>query len=74
MNNKQAQSTIEFAFAMVIVALLIFGLIKVFHWAGMDWAQKSYIRQNSTIFRPWTSIIEDDSGRTQRMVGYTHSF
>jgi hypothetical protein len=74
MNNNKAQSTIEFTFAMVIVALLIFGLIGVFRWAGMDYAEKSSIRQNSTIFRPWTSVIEDQQGRSQRLKAYTSNF
>ena len=41
MKNQCAQSTIEFTFAMVVVALLIYGLIKTFQWVGMDYAQKA---------------------------------
>ena len=73
MNKQQAQSTIEFTFAMVIVALLIFGLINIFRWVGMDYARKSYGRQNSMIFDPWTADIQGE-GRQKRMVAYTHDF
>ena len=46
----KAQSTIEFTFAMVIVALLIFGLIKTFRWVGMDYALTSYSDTQANIF------------------------
>ncbi|MBF0490976.1 MAG: hypothetical protein HQL15_10300 [Candidatus Omnitrophica bacterium] len=72
-DNNRAQATIEFTFAMVTIALLIFGLIKVFQWVGMDYAQKSYDRQNSTIFINQTSDIEDND-RQARLVAYTHKF
>lgn len=34
--NSKAQSTIEFAFAMVVMIFLIYGLVQVFRWAGLD--------------------------------------
>lgn len=71
--ENKGQATIEFTFAMVIVALLIYGLISIFRWVGMDYAQRSYIRQNSTIFQKYTANIMDD-GRAQRLVAYTHNF
>ena len=33
---KRAQSTIEFTFAMVIVLLMIFGIIRIFRWLALD--------------------------------------
>lgn len=33
--HDKAQSIIEFTFAMVIMALLIFGLVRTFQWAGL---------------------------------------
>lgn len=37
---KSGQSTIEFTFAMMIVLILIFALVMVFRWAGMDLAER----------------------------------
>ncbi len=37
----KAQSTLEFTFAVVVVALLIYGLLRVFRWTGMDYAEHS---------------------------------
>lgn len=39
---KKAQSTIEFTFAMVVIVFLIYGMVRVFRWAGMDLAQRRY--------------------------------
>ena len=71
--NRTAQATIEFTFAMVMIALLIFGLIKVFRWIGMDYAQRGWERQNSTVFVGWSANI-DEGDRTKRMGAYTHNF
>lgn len=38
---RQGQSTLEFTFAVVVVALLVYGLLRVFRWTGMDYAQRS---------------------------------
>ncbi|MBF0571207.1 MAG: hypothetical protein HQL12_04985 [Candidatus Omnitrophica bacterium] len=38
--NIKAQSTIEFTFAMIVVMFLIFGLVMVFRWTGMDLASR----------------------------------
>ena len=39
---KRAQSTIEFTFAMIAIMFLIYGMVMVFRWAGMDLAQRRY--------------------------------
>ena len=38
--NIQAQSTIELTFAMVAIVFLIYGMVMVFRWAGMDLANR----------------------------------
>ena len=38
----KAQSTIEFTFAMIAIMFLIYGMVMVFRWAGMDLAQRRY--------------------------------
>ena len=69
---RRAQSTLEFTFAMVVIALLIFGLIKVFRWVGLDYAQKAYLQQRE--------IVIDGSGqfqteaRRQRLDAVTRKF
>ena len=36
----KAQSTIEFTFAMIVIMFLIYGMVQVFRWAGMDLANR----------------------------------
>ena len=40
MLKKRAQATIEFTFAMIIILFLIYGMIKVFRWVGIDMADR----------------------------------
>ena len=51
--NKKAQSAIEFTFAMIAVAFLIYGMVRVFRWAGMDLAQRRYVQDHSTTTGLW---------------------
>lgn len=44
---KKAQSTIEFTFAVIVVMFLIYGMVQVFRWAGMDLAQRRYVQDTS---------------------------
>ncbi len=76
MKNQCAQSTIEFTFAMVVVALLIYGLIKTFQWVGMDYAQKAYVQQTTpiTYTQGATVIFNSSSPRTERLNAFTRRF
>ena len=38
--NTKAQSTIEFTCAMIVIVFLMFGLVMVLRWAGMDLANR----------------------------------
>jgi hypothetical protein len=42
-----AQSTIEFTFAVVGIMFLIYGMVMVFRWAGMDLANRRFMQENS---------------------------
>jgi hypothetical protein len=44
---NKAQSTIEFTFAMIAIMFLIYGMVMVFRWAGMDLAQRRFSQDNS---------------------------
>jgi hypothetical protein len=48
LKNKKAQSTIEFTFAMIATIFLIYGMVRVFRWAGMDLAQRRYVQDHAT--------------------------
>ena len=37
---KKAQVILEFAFCMIVVLLIIFGIMKVFQWTGRDLAER----------------------------------
>jgi hypothetical protein len=73
MKKQAGQATIEFTFAMVIVALLIFGLMSIFRWTGMDYAQTTFMIQNTAVFKPWTANMQDER-RQQRMSAYTQTY
>ena len=45
--NIKAQSTIEFTFAMIVIVFVIFGMMHVFRWAGMDLANGRYVQDAS---------------------------
>ena len=40
--RNRGQSTIEFVFAMIACVFLMFGMIQVFRWAGLDMAQRRW--------------------------------
>jgi hypothetical protein len=40
--RPSGQSIIEFAFAMTGVMLLLYGMVMVFRWVGMDLAERRY--------------------------------
>jgi hypothetical protein len=48
MMNTKAQSTIEFTFAVIVIMFLIYGMVRVFRWAGMDLAQRRF-SQDTTL-------------------------
>lgn len=45
--NKKAQSTLEFTFAVIVIAFLIYGMVQMFRWAGMDLANRRWVQDNS---------------------------
>lgn len=44
---KKAQSTLEFTFAVIVIVFLIYGMVKMFRWAGMDLADRRWVQDNS---------------------------
>jgi hypothetical protein len=44
----RAQSTIEFTFAMIVIVLLMFCMVKVFRWVGLDLADRRF-QQDATL-------------------------
>ena len=44
---NKAQSTIEFTFAMIAIVFLIYGMVMVFRWAGMDLANRRFSQDSS---------------------------
>ena len=41
------QASVEFVFAMIAVIFLIYGLVRVFGWAGMDLAERAFVHEQS---------------------------
>ena len=44
---NKAQSTVEFTFAMIIIMFLIYGMVRVFRWVGMDLANRRVAQDTS---------------------------
>ncbi len=38
--GRQGQATIEFTFSMIVIIFLIYGMVQVFRWAGLDLAER----------------------------------
>jgi len=57
--NIKAQSTIEFTFAMIATMFVIYGMVMLFRWAGMDLAQRRYV-QDSSITLDLHTIADGD--------------
>ena len=49
------QVTIEFTFCLLIVAILMYGLMKAFRWAGMDLSERRLAAETDLTF-----IIDED--------------
>lgn len=58
MRNK-GQSTIEFTFAMIAVMFLMYGMVMVFRWAGMDLANRRFA-QDSAITMDLSTVANAD--------------
>jgi hypothetical protein len=77
MKNLKGQSMIEFTFAMVAIMFLIYGMVLVFRWAGMDLAQRRYMQDTSL-----TNLVNGDPaselnpnfGSAQPMAAVYHGF
>jgi hypothetical protein len=63
----KAQSTIEFTFAVIVVMFLIYGMVQVYRWAGMDLANRRYVQDAAithldTSNDPASELNSDTSG------------
>ena len=61
--NIKAQATIEFTFGMIVIMFLIYGMIRVFSWTGMELAQRRMAQDESLInyTRPMVGLYGIDS-------------
>jgi len=68
MLNTRAQSTIEFTFAVIVVVFLIYGMVRVFFWVGMDLANRR-VAQDSTLMNGTDASVQlnPDFYRVQSM-------
>ncbi len=54
---KKAQVMIEFAFCMIILFLMMYGLVMVFRWAGLD-----LVRREAAHEKLLTNRIDENYG------------
>ncbi len=45
--NKWAQATLEFTFGVIVLMFLVYGMVQVFRWAGLDLAQRRWSEDSS---------------------------
>jgi hypothetical protein len=58
-NNTVGQSTIEFTFAMIVVVFLIYSMVRVFFWVGMDLASRR-VAQDVTLTNGTGNTLDTD--------------
>ncbi len=69
--TKRAQSTSEFTFAMIAVLFLLYGLIQVFRWVGMDIASRQYEHETQrNAFNDPAKQLNPDFYRPERLNAY----
>jgi len=57
MSRRQAQSTVEFTFAMIVIMFIIYGMVQVFRWTGMDLAQRRFSEDESLTNLAVTTVV-----------------
>ena len=57
MNKQRAQSTLEFTFAMIVILFLMFGMVKILRWVGMDLAERR-VAHDQTLTKPGATVEE----------------
>lgn len=57
--THKGQVILEFTFCMIVILIMIYGVIKVFHWAGMDLVERQRAHEAILIRE---SIITDPCG------------
>ena len=71
---KRAQSTIEFTFAMVIVLILTYGLVRVFRWTALDLADRRIAHETvlQNVDLPPLDQITPNFSRPRKIHGIFH--
>ncbi len=65
------QVTVEFAFCLIIVAVLMYGLVKAFRWAGLDLAERRLASETDltmNIDENWDPAAVNVSGPARQLV------
>ena len=51
--KTRAQSTVEFTFAVIVIVFLIYGMVRIFRWVGMDLAGRRMAQDETLIYPSW---------------------
>ena len=49
--NRQAQVSLEFAFCIIIILLMIYGVMMIFRWTGVDLAERRLAHED-VLYQP----------------------
>ena len=60
LNTEKAQAILEFTFAMVIIMLMMYSLIMIMRWVGMDFAERRIAHEQKL-----TEPIDEDFRRRE---------
>ncbi len=77
--NRHSQATIEFTFAMVVIAILIYGLLRIFSWVGMDNAERAWTAAHAPLVQQSDVVsleqqLNKDVYRSKRLNAFTRKF
>ena len=67
--NRKAQSIIEFTFSVIVIMFIIYGMVRVFRWAGMDLAQRRYAQDTTITMDLENEVNEDPTAQLNGDIG-----
>ncbi|VAX38282.1 hypothetical protein MNBD_UNCLBAC01-1583 [hydrothermal vent metagenome] len=73
LHDKKAQAILEFTFCMIVVFLMIYGVVKIFQWTGLDLAQRRITHDQKLVAginTAWGQCKTWDSNMPPRCLAY----
>jgi len=55
--TRKGQVILEFTFCMIVILIMIYGVIKVFHWAGRDLVERQRAHEATLVSDEETRVL-----------------